>query len=137
MNLLRALEAKLVRIEGAVAVALVLVMLVLAGYNVFYRNVLVPLQKHWAHSGPPVVAQERTPVAATKSDAKTPTKVDAPSKSAAEGFGGDWGEGDDGELEEEAPQPARVEEKAPPKKEPAAAEGFGGDWGEGDDGDVE
>ena len=133
MKSLRALESTLVRIEGAVAVALVLVMLVLAGYNVCYRNLLVPLQKHWAHSGPPIVAQQAPePVAAPSSDGKTPAKAEAPSKSAAEGFGGDWGEGDDGEPEErDEPPPAKVEAKAPAKTE--AAEGFGGDWGEGED----
>ena len=41
MKGLRALEAAVIRIEGIVAVTLVLTMLALAGYNVFYRNVLV------------------------------------------------------------------------------------------------
>lgn len=134
MKSLRALESTLVRIEGAVAVALVLVMLLLAGYNVCYRNLLVPLQKHWAHSGPPIVVQQQAdaPVATPSEDGKTPTKVEPPSKSAAEGFGGDWGEGDEGEpAENDAPPPAKIEAKAPAKTE--AAEGFGGDWGEGDD----
>ncbi|HWB81625.1 MAG TPA: TRAP transporter small permease [Nannocystaceae bacterium] len=136
MKSLRALESTIVRVEGAVAVALVLTMLVLAGYNVCYRNLLVPLQKHWAHSGPPIVAQQPTaePIATPSADGKTPAKVDAPSKSAAEGFGGDWGEGDDDGGDEVEPPPAKVEA---PAKHAEAAEGFGGDWGEGDDGDVE
>ncbi|MBC8072572.1 MAG: hypothetical protein IAG13_29895, partial [Deltaproteobacteria bacterium] len=76
MKPLRALESRLVRIEGAVAVALVLVMLGLAGYNVFYRNVLVPLQKHWAHSGE-VVAVAAPVVAAAEPgvDAKPATET--------------------------------------------------------------
>lgn len=117
MKLLRALEAGLVRVEGAVAVALVLVMLALAGYNVVYRNVLVPMQKHWAHSGPVLEAPTPPP---TKAAASKPT--DAPAPSAAEGFAGDWGEGGD-EDEDEKPEPK-------PSDEPDGAEGFAGDWGE-------
>ena len=88
MKGLRALETAVIRIEGIVAVALVLTMLALAGYNVLYRNVLVRLQKHWAHSGPPiVVAVKDEPTAAA------PAKGDqaAPAKGAGEGFAGDWG----------------------------------------------
>jgi TRAP-type C4-dicarboxylate transport system permease small subunit len=119
MKQLRALEALLVRVEGAVAVALVLVMLALAGYNVVYRNVLVPMQKHWAHSGPIPEA----PVAPQPSEAKVAAKEAGKAEpSAAEGFAGDWGEG--GDEEDDA--------KAEPK-EPDAAEGFAGDWGEGGD----
>jgi TRAP-type C4-dicarboxylate transport system permease small subunit len=123
MKLLRAVEAGLVRVEGAVAVALVLVMLALAGYNVVYRNVLVPLQKHWAHSGPiPEAPPTPAPtVAATKAGDT------APAKSAAEGFAGDWGEG--GDEDDEAEPDAKADE-------PDGAEGFAGDWGEsGDDED--
>lgn len=117
MKLLRALEARLVRVEAAVAVALVLAMLALAGYNVIYRNVLVPLQKHWANSGP---------VVATVVAAPPPAPVDGKQRAAepptaAEGFAGDWGEGGDDDVPpEETPSPA------------GAAEGFGGDWGEDD-----
>lgn len=118
MKVLRAFEAWVVRAEAAVAVSLVLVMLALAGYNVVYRNVLVPLQKHWAHSGPPPA--EPAAVAIAK-----PATPDGPSPApagAAEGFGGDWGEGGD----DDGPTPA-------PDAEPGAAEGFAGDWGEGGD----
>lgn len=99
MKVLRAFEAWVVRAEAAVAVSLVLVMLALAGYNVVYRNVLVPLQKHWAHSGPPPV--EPDAVATSK-----PVAPDGPSPApagAAEGFGGDWGEG--GEASDDAADP--------------------------------
>ncbi|MEM9457871.1 MAG: TRAP transporter small permease [Myxococcota bacterium] len=54
MRRLRELENALLRVESVVAVVLVLVMLTLAAYNVVYRNVLIPLQQHWAHSGPPL-----------------------------------------------------------------------------------
>lgn len=101
MKLLRAFEAWVVRAEAAVAVSLVLVMLALAGYNVVYRNVLVPLQKHWAHSGPPPV--EPAVVAASKPAAQSgPSPAPA---GAAEGFGGDWGEGDGGEVSDDAADP--------------------------------
>jgi TRAP-type C4-dicarboxylate transport system permease small subunit len=134
MKPLRALESTLVRIEGAVAVAVVLTMLALAGYNVFYRNVLVPLQKHWAHSGPTVVA-DMPAVVRAPGDAATPSKAEPGSPTptrddGAEGFGGDWGE--DG-----ASEPTPVPPPSPKPSEPAAApdegaEGFGGDWGEDD-----
>lgn len=61
MRRLRELENALLRVESAVAVALVLVMLALAAYNVVYRNVLIPLQQHWAHSGPPIAAPTEPP----------------------------------------------------------------------------
>ena len=48
MKRLRELEAQLVRLEGAALVLIVLTMLGLAGYNVIYRNVLVPLQVRMA-----------------------------------------------------------------------------------------
>ncbi|MBX7082669.1 MAG: TRAP transporter small permease [Nannocystaceae bacterium] len=138
MKGLRALESALIRLEGAVAVALVLLMLALAGYNVLYRNVLVPLQKHWAHSGPkPTLAAVPEPAAAPgPAPAAKPATPSKPEPGAAEGFGGDWGEGgdapppdDDDDDTKAAPAPAR--EPAPEAAEPEAAEGFGGDWGEG------
>jgi TRAP-type C4-dicarboxylate transport system permease small subunit len=132
MKRLRALEAAVIRIEGIVAVALVLTMLALAGYNVFYRNVLVRLQKHWAHSGPPVTlaaAEPTTPVA-KGGDAKTP----APTKGAAEGFGGDWGEDDGGDDDGADSEGGDAKAEPTPAPKPAA-EGFGGDWGEDEGGD--
>jgi len=129
MKGLRALEAVLIRLEGVVAVALVLTMLALAGYNVFYRNVLVPLQKHWAHSGPPPTLAASEPVAAAPIDGKDPG-APAPAKAAAEGFAGDWGEDDGAPAESDTE--AEADTPAAPK---AAAEGFAGDWGEGDGAD--
>lgn len=130
MKGLRALEAAVIRIEGFVAVALVLTMLALAGYNVFYRNVLVRLQKHWAHSGPPITAVlEPTP---------SPTAVDGPTpaptkKSAGEEFAGDWGEDDDGAAAADTEADDETKAEAPKP----AGEGFAGDWGEDEGGEPE
>lgn len=52
--MLRKFEQRLIQVESWILVALVLLMLVLASYNIFYRNVLIPLQHSWATSGPPV-----------------------------------------------------------------------------------
>jgi len=142
MKFLRAVEDRLVRAEAAVAVTLVLVMLALAGYGVVYRNILVPLQKHWAHSGPPVEAEP-----AVVAEAAGQATAEQPA--AADGFGGDWGEGagDGGDEAEPAAAPAAADgfggdwgegdggDSAEPAAAPAAADGFGGDWGEGGDGD--
>jgi TRAP-type C4-dicarboxylate transport system permease small subunit len=151
MKRIRELEELLLRVEAAIAVALVLLMLALASYNVFYRNLLVPLQRHFAHSGPPVAAAE--PPANEPGVAATETKAGkaAPSgdaKSGAEGFGGDFGDepepepepggkpsadgfaGDFGDEPEPEPEP---EPKPAPTPEPAAkpdAEGFAGDFGD-------
>jgi len=125
MKGLRALEAAVIRIEGIVAVTLVLTMLALAGYNVFYRNILVRLQKHWAHSGPPIAAvvKDEPAVATNEGGKATP----APAKGAAEGFGGDWGE-DDG-ASEPVPGDAKGDGEGDGK---AAAEPVADDLGDDD-----
>lgn len=124
MRKLRALEDLLIRVESALAVVLVLTMLLLAAYNVVYRNVLVPLQNHWAHSGPPVerapveaapAKTEVTPVGDAKADTKTDTKTE-PADSVREGGGDDF-EGFGGGLGEEEEE---GEEEAEPKAEPKA-----------------
>ncbi len=141
MKSLRAFEAALLRVEGTVAVALVVLMLALAGYNVVYRNVLVPMQRHWAHSGPKPAAAEPD---ATPAATPTPTAAGAaaspgtppPDKSAAEGFAGDWGEG--GEIDAPADDEPEAKAAAAKAAEAKAAEAkddagdFGGDWGEDD-----
>lgn len=158
MRLLRDLENMLLRVESVLAVVLVLTMLGLAGYNVLYRNVLVPLQQHWAHSGPPI--DRSAPADAAEPAAADPAPDEAPAAEGTPppkdgggddfgGFGGGFDEGgepapaaegggDDfggfgggfGEDEPEAaPKPAPE-----PKPEPAAAadefDGFGGGFGE-------
>lgn len=92
MNRVRDLEKALARAEGWLCVVLVLLMLVLAGYNVLYRNVLVPLQTHWAHSGPPV--QRVDPEATVAADgARTDRPEASKSGPGAGGFGGAFGGG--------------------------------------------
>jgi TRAP-type C4-dicarboxylate transport system permease small subunit len=144
----RELEGVLLRGEGGAVVVLVLAMLVLAGYNVVYRNVLMPLQTYWAHSGPPLSEQQaaaKEDEPATKTgDAKDPGKSDdaggfrggfgAPEEGAAEtegepddkegaeDFGGAFGK--EAEEEEEEPEPAPEE-----GEEPDDAGGFGGGFG--------
>lgn len=142
MRKLRALEDVLIRVESVLAVVLVLTMLLLAAYNVVYRNVLVPLQNHWAHSGPPV---EPTPLQAapatgqdqdaSQGDAKAvpETKtVDSAPKAGADDFGGFGGlgeedEGGEGEGEGKAATPA------PAKPASDDFEGFGGGLGDDED----
>ena len=122
MNRVRDLEKALARAEGWLCVVLVLLMLVLAGYNVLYRNVLVPLQTHWAHSGPPVQhLDSETMVAAGEARADRPEA----SKSGAEagGFGGAFGGGADEASADTDEDPL---EDASPAEE---AGGFGGAFG--------
>jgi TRAP-type C4-dicarboxylate transport system permease small subunit len=149
MRKLRALEDVLIRVESALAVVLVLTMLLLAAYNVVYRNVLVPLQQHWAHSGPPV---EPAPAQAVsipahvekdekvekvekdekgeKGDAKAETKaVDSAREGGADdfaGFGG--GLGDEADADEDEAEPTKAVPVPVAKAEPAKAAGddFGG-----------
>lgn len=157
MRKLRALEDLLIRVESALAVVLVLTMLLLAAYNVVYRNVLVRLQNHWAHSGPPVerapveaapAKTEATPVGEAKADTKADTKAE-PVDSAREGggddfegFGGGLGEeGEEGEEDEEGEAETKAEPKAETKAvadekdEPAktGSDDFGGFGGGLDD----
>jgi TRAP-type C4-dicarboxylate transport system permease small subunit len=138
---LRRLEALLVRAEGAAVVAIVATMLVLAGYNIFYRNVLVPIQVHNAHSGPPI--ELAAAGAAPQGAGAAPGESGKPAKSAAEGFAGDWGEGGDDEDadaddggQSDADEKSGDDEDAderPDAKPKSSAEGFAGDWGEDDD----
>ncbi len=138
MRKLRALEDVLIRVESALAVVLVLTMLLLAAYNVVYRNVLVPLQQHWAHSGPPVQPAAPGAVAAegqgeaSPAEAKTEGEGEAkaePAEAAREGgddfggFGG-LGEEDPGAVEAEAGKAAGSK---------SAADDFGG-FGDEDEG---
>jgi len=80
MRRVQQLESALVRIESGIVVVLVLVMLLLAVYNVVYRNVLASLQRQLATSGPPVVVAE-PPLAVQPARA-------APRPDDIDGFGG-------------------------------------------------
>jgi TRAP-type C4-dicarboxylate transport system permease small subunit len=137
MRKLRALEDVLIRVESVLAVVLVLTMLLLAAYNVVYRNVLVPLQNHWAHSGPPleptpleptpleptVAKGQDAPQGETKSEPETKTLDTA--QAGADDFGGFGGLGDEGEGKADAAKP----DAAKP------ADDFGGFGGLGDEGE--
>ena len=124
MRKLRALEDLLIQVESALAVVLVLTMLLLAAYNVVYRNVLVPLQNHWAHSGPPVepapvveaapAKTDATPVQEAKTETANTEAKEDPVDSAREGgaddfggFGGGLGEGGDEGEEDRGQDSAR------------------------------
>jgi TRAP-type C4-dicarboxylate transport system permease small subunit len=132
MRKLRALEDLLIRVESALAVVLVLTMLLLAAYNVVYRNVLVPLQNHWAHSGPPVqpttaepVPTEGEPAPTDAEDAKADAKqVDSAREGGADDFGGFGGLGE----EDDEGQAGKPEAKG-------GADDFGGFGGLDDGGD--
>jgi TRAP-type C4-dicarboxylate transport system permease small subunit len=128
----RELEGVLLRGEGGAVVVLVLVMLVLAGYNVVYRNVLVPLQSHWAHSGPPIAEQAE---AQPSEKAEGPAKGEVAAKGDdAGGFRGAFGAPAEGGGETEGSKD---------EDEGDGAEDFGGafgkpeeeDEGEDDEGD--
>lgn len=134
MRKLRELEDLLIRAESALAVVLVLTMLGLAGYNVVYRNILVPLQQHWAHSGPPVEPAEPSTVAEAQPAEAQAESPSAPSPEAApeSGGGDDFGGFGGGFGEDEPPTPDE-----PPAPDEAAPEGddfggFGGGFGEDD-----
>jgi hypothetical protein len=137
----RELEGVLLRGEGGAVVVVVLTVLLLAGYNVVYRNVLVPLQTYWAHSGSPVVEEAPEPGGPDKQAEREepPAKEDdfggfrgafgqPPQGNAdtggeaedegdgAEDFGGAFGKSEEDEEDEE--------------EEEDGAEGFGGAFGQ-------
>ena len=124
---LRRFEGALVRVEGGAVALLVLVMLGMAGYNIVFRNLLVPLQSYWAHSGPPLDVGATPQEEATGVEA-TPQDESAEDEGGAQGFGGAFGEdpaGEDGGAEGFGG--AFGEE---PAGEEGGAEGFGGAFGE-------
>jgi TRAP-type C4-dicarboxylate transport system permease small subunit len=83
-------EEGVLRVEKWILVGCVLLMLALAGYTVFYRNVLVAFQNHLATSGPPV-AEQVEPVDASPTEVGDP--ADEPeSDDFGGGFGGGFGE---------------------------------------------
>jgi TRAP-type C4-dicarboxylate transport system permease small subunit len=114
MKRIRALEEVVLRVEGALVVALVLLMLGLAAYNIFYRNVLASAQRYWAHSGPVVQLDENETAPVPPRDAEPVPNTVEPNDD--EGFGGAFGKPAAPIDEEEA-----VEEEAD--------DGFGGAFG--------
>lgn len=145
-------EEQLARIEALLLVVFVLLMLGLATYNVFYRNVLVPIQVRALTSDEPAASAPETEPVAPAAPAEEPAQVEAPEDDGAAGFGGGFGEeaepaGDDaaagfgGDFEEPTAEPSKDDaagfggDFAEPATEPAksgddAAAGFGGDFGD-------
>jgi len=104
LNRIESIQGGLVRIESYVLLACVLAMLSLATYNVFYRNVLVPLQTQLREvraapapsgSGSEEKASETGEREAT--DEVSAETADEPSGSDSDGFGGGFGAGESDE----------------------------------------
>ncbi len=112
LDILRRVEEKLVRFEGWLLVFLVSLMLLLAVYNVIYRNVLVPFQAkitiQESSVTAPVDAVHHEPSASPEAGDSLPASDDS-----AEGLGGGVG----GEF-------------AADSAEADSAAGFGGDFAE-------
>ncbi len=130
-------EAFLERVEGGLLAILVVVMLSLAVYNVFYRNVLVPIQAAEdtaeVEQAAPVEVQEPE-----KAEAEPEPAEEADSDSEESGFGGGFGdeaeesgdsEGFGGGFGDEEPEPAE-EPAAEPEKPADDSGGFGGGFGD-------
>jgi TRAP-type C4-dicarboxylate transport system permease small subunit len=117
------LEGRLTQIETWVLVASVLTMLVLATYNVAYRNVLVPIQARLGTSGPPLAVDEPpTPDIPSTPSADAAASGDPAPSDESGGFGGAPDEGE---------APAAEAPKAPDKVDPSG--GFGGSPDDGDE----
>lgn len=126
-------EDRLIRVESMLLVFFVLLMLGLATYNVFYRNVMVPLQVRMLTQSAEVTQPVASEHAAEVPEA--PEVAEDPAAGFGGGFGGDFGDdgagfggdfgGDFGEPEEVAPD-------LPQEDGAGFAGGFGGDFGEDD-----
>ncbi len=106
-------EEVLLRVETWLLVSCVLLMLVLAGYTVFYRNVLIPWQNHLSTSGPPVSQATDEPV-------DGPAEDDDSDDEFGGGFGGGFGEDDESDEDDEVD---------------GFGGGFGGGFGDEEEGD--
>ena len=116
LDILRRVEEKLVRFEGWLLVFLVSLMLLLAVYNVIYRNILVPFQAKITIQETSVSSREGEPAPPDTAAVAEPESAVEPSPDdSAEGFGGGFG----GEFAGE-----------PEAGETDTAEGFGGDFAE-------
>jgi TRAP-type C4-dicarboxylate transport system permease small subunit len=89
------LEKKLIRVETWLLVACVVAMLVLAGYNVAYRNLLVPWQTQLLTSGPPATATSGD--AEEKAESEEEPAGDAAEASDESDFEGGFGAPSEGE----------------------------------------
>lgn len=83
------LERGLVRIETWGLVVSLLLMLALAGYDIFYRNALMPLQAMLRTSGPPVSASP--PSSDDSASAPEPRADTGRGSTSKSGFGGGFG----------------------------------------------
>jgi TRAP-type C4-dicarboxylate transport system permease small subunit len=92
------LEKKLIRVETWLLVACVVAMLVLAGYNVAYRNLLVPWQTQLLTSGPPVTATSGE--AEEKAESEQEPAGDAAKASEEGDFEGGFGAPSDDDEDE-------------------------------------
>ena len=92
------LEEGLLRVEKWILVVAVLLMLLLAAYTVFYRNVLIPWQNHLSTSGPPVVEQVEPDAAAGSPSSDDEASEDGGGEDFG-GFGGGFGSTDEPEDE--------------------------------------
>jgi len=146
------LEDKLVRVETWALVGCVVGMLVLAGYNVLYRNALIPLQTHLRTSGPAAEASEEGGRSADTDEDPSEIADDGAEDDETDGFGGGVGRGAEqgGSESDESGSNDEAggfdggfgggsEDDEPAEEEPGTedeADGFGGGFGGGaSDGD--
>ncbi len=140
---LQRVEDRLVVVEGWALSACVITMLLLAVYNIGYRNVLVPFQAQF-----PVPSEFSTVVESTAEPVEQEAEAEADTDS--EGFGGGFGGGFGEEPEAEDTEAAddfaggfgggfgdEPAEQSEPAGEEEGAEGFGGGFGGGFEDTVE
>lgn len=140
---LQRVEDRLVVVEGWALSACVITMLLLAVYNIGYRNVLVPFQAQF-----PVPSEFSTVVESTAEPVEQEAEAEADTDS--EGFGGGFGGGFGEEPEAEDTEAAddfaggfgggfgdEPAEPSEPAGEEEGAEGFGGGFGGGFEDTVE
>lgn len=117
------LEEKLADLEALLLVFFVLLMLGLATYNVFYRNVLVPIQvASLTEDAPSTTEQATAPAAPSGDDGASDEAAGDPS-----GFGG--GFGDEG-ADDSAGFGGGFGDAPAPEGEAEDAAGFGGGFGD-------
>ncbi len=155
-------EEHLARAEAVLLVVFVGLMLGLATYNVFYRNVLVPIQVDLLTEEPAESDTTAQPEATDVEEAEEVEEAEPEPDDGAAGFGGGFGEaeeGDDGaagfgggfddSADEEAgadeaagfggdfDAPSDAEDEEAPEPESDGAAGFGGDFGAAPDAEPE